>query len=99
MTEGLREGCERWKRSQWGGGVGMGAGGEERGINLYHLKLLMGVGREDHGHNPEGLMVGLCHSMITGLRKQLMVDCPESYERANGAGLQGVATGLCEEAL
>lgn len=39
------------------------------------------------------------HSMITGLRKQLMVDCPESYERANGAGLQGVATGLCEEAL
>ena len=60
MTEGLREGCERWKRSQWGGGVGVGAGGEERGINLYHLKLLMGVGREDHGHNPEGLMVGLC---------------------------------------
>lgn len=54
VTEGLREGCERWKRSQWGGGVGRGSRGRKRGINLHHLKLLMGVGREDHGHNLKG---------------------------------------------
>lgn len=71
MTEGLREGCERWKRSQWGGGVGVGAGGEERGINLHHFKLLMGVGREDHGHNPEGLMMGLCFTLPLWLLGQL----------------------------
>ena len=63
--EGLREGYERWERSQWGGGVGVGAGGEGRGINLHHLKLLMGVGREDHGHNPGrahgGTLFSLCH--------------------------------------